>query len=94
MNFKIYSFVVFTLFAVVVFDPNGSCPDFSATFVMIVDQTIGGPFFVLDDPEQTFLKEIGFRDNDIQHALEDAIKFFNTTYGLDFSLSPPNKKQE
>ena len=40
MNFKICSIVIISLFAVVVCDPNESCPDFSATFVMIIDQTI------------------------------------------------------
>ena len=37
---------------------------------------------------------MGFGDNDIQHFIEDGIKFFNTTYGLDFFLSPPNEQNE
>ena len=64
------------------------CPDFTATFVGLVDQTVEDPLILIDDPEQTFFKEtLGFRDDDIQHAFQDALKFFNETYGLDFSLS-------
>ena len=33
-------------------------------------------------------------DSDIQHAIGDAIQFFNNTYGLDFSDSPPKEKSE
>ena len=35
-----------------------------------------------------------FRDSDIQHTIDDAIQFFNNTYGLDFSDSPPNEKNQ
>ena len=70
------------------------CPEYSATFVTAVDQLIDGPL-VLPDPEFTFLKEVmGFREDTIQHTLEDAFKFFNETYGLDFSLSSPNEDNE
>ena len=34
------------------------------------------------------------RDDAIQHTFEDAFKFFNETYGLDFSLSPPTDQNE
>ena len=37
---------------------------------------------------------LGFRDDDIQHTIGDAMKFFNESYGLDFSLSPPNDQNE
>ena len=37
---------------------------------------------------------MNFRDSDIQHTIEDAIQFFNNTYGLDFSDSVPNEKNE
>ena len=70
---------------------HGSCPDFTATFVGVIDQTVSST--VVPDPEMTFFKEVlGFRENDIQHAIDDAIKFFNKSYGLDFSLSPPNEQ--
>ena len=38
---------------------------------------------------------MGFRDDAIQHNMsQDAFKFFNDTYGLDFSLSQPNEENE
>lgn len=71
------------------------CPDFTATFTAVVDQTVDNPNFLVSDPEQTFFKEVmGFRDGDIQHAFESAVKFFDETYGLDFSLSQPNVQNE
>ena len=84
------------LFAVSLCEQHeGVCPDFAATFVGVIDQTIDNPRFVINDLEQTFFKEImGFRDDDIQHAFEDAITSFNETYGLDFSLSQPNEQHE
>ena len=74
-------------------DPQ-NCPDFTATFVGVVDQTINysGRH---SDPEMIFFKEdMGLRDEDIQHVFEDAIKFYNETYGLDFSNSQPNEQYE
>ena len=35
-----------------------------------------------------------FRDEAIQHTVDDAIQFFNDTYGLDFSASAPNTRNE
>ena len=71
-----------------------NCPDFTATFVGMIDQTVD--FMILrSDPEMTFFKEdMGLRDDDIQHVFDDAIKFYNETYGLDFSNSPPNEQNE
>ena len=40
------------------------------------------------------MEDMGLRDDDIQHLYEDAIEFFNESYGLDFSLSPPNEPKE
>ena len=75
-------------------DQGSFCPDFTATFVGVIDQTSDEPTVITDDPRLTFLKEImGFRDEDIQHAFEDAAKFYNDTYGLDF-FSQPNEKNE
>ena len=49
----------------------------------------------MDDPELTFFKTyLKFRDSDIQHTIDDAIQFLNNTYGLDFSNSPPNEKNQ
>lgn len=72
-----------------------SCPHLAATFILLVDQPIDGPSVSRADPELTFFREImGFRDEDIQHFYEDAMKYFNETYGLDFSQSDPNDQRE
>ena len=99
MKFEICNllFVVFSLqFTVSLCDPyTGHCPDFSAAFVAVLNQTIDGPNGLIPDPEMTFFKEdMGLSDDDIQHAFEDAVKFFNEKYGLDFSLSSPNEQKE
>ena len=71
--------------------PPPTCGQFPASFLATADLLIDAPnAFVVPDHELTFFKEVlGFRDDAIQHTLEDAFKFFNETYGLDFSLSPP-----
>ena len=70
------------------------CPDFTATFVAVIDQRIDTARLI-NDPEKTFLRnDLGFRDDDIQHDFQDAVKFFNETYGLDFLESQPNEQNE
>ena len=73
-----------------------TCHPFSATSVAIMNQNIDNPSGVfVDDPQLTYFRDImKFRDDTIQHTLEDAFKFFNETYGLDFSLSPPTDQNE
>ena len=47
------------------------------------------------DPEFIFFKRyMQFRDEAIQHATDDAIRFFNESYGLDFFSSVPNEQNE
>ena len=73
----------------------GFCPDFTATFVTLSDQTLDDPNILSSDPEQTLFKEImGFNNDDVQYVFEDAIVFFNETYGLDFSNSPSYEENE
>ena len=77
-----------------------SCPSesFSATFVATSDVIVdGNPFLILgpNDPELNFLKEVmQFREEAIQHTIEDVMRFFNDFYGLDFSASTPNEQNE
>ena len=73
-----------------------TCSKFPASFLAIIDQTIDAPFaFIAADPDLTYFKKVlKFRENAIQHTFDDAISFFNETYGLDFSLSPPNDQNE
>lgn len=67
----------------------------SATFTILVDGTIEGGRVETEDPELVSFKEVlGFRDEDIKHAFDDAIKFFNETYSLDFYQSQPNDRNE
>ena len=68
---------------------------FSAVFTATLDQTLDKPSIAQDDPEFTFFKRyMKFRDESIQHATDDAIQFFNESYGLDFSSSAPNQQNE
>ena len=74
-----------------------TCPPehFLATFTATIDQAIDTLPVTLDDPEFTYFKtELKFREREIQHVNEDAIDFFNTTFGLDFSTSTPNENNE
>ena len=74
-----------------------NCPSehFSAVFTATIDQTVDNPELIEDDPELMFFKNyMNFRDSDIQHTIEDAIQFFKNKYGLDFSDSVPNEKNE
>ena len=78
-------------FASLPFFSTQTC-QFPASFLTYIDQNIDHPnAIVAPDPELSFFKDImKFRDDDIQHTADDAVKFFNKRYGLDFSLSPPN----
>ena len=97
MKFKYCGFLIgiFCLqFSVSLCDFKG-CSEFTATFVALSDQILDDPNALINDQEMTFLKEdMGLRDDDIQHIFEDAIEFYNETYGLDFSNSPPNEQNE
>ena len=95
MKIWIYS-LVFAMSSLAVM--SQSCPSdyFSAVFTATIDQTVDNPGEIIeDDPELTFFKDyMNLRDAAIQHTIDDAMKFFNDTYGLDFSDSPPNEKNE
>ena len=76
--------------------PPPTCGQFPGSFLAVIDQIVDDPdSFIFADPELTYFKEVlGFRDDAIQHSLEDMLKFFNESYGLDFSLSPPTDQNE
>ena len=73
-----------------------SCQQFPALFPAAIEQNIDSPgAFIVPDPELTFLKEVvKFTDGEIQGITDYAMKFFNETFGLDFSVSPPNQQNE
>ena len=86
-------FVMLSLVAV----NSQTCPSehYPAVITATIDQTYDDLAIFMDDPELTFFKtELKFRDSDIRHTIDDAIRFFNNTYGLDFSNSPPNEKNQ
>ncbi len=68
------------------------CPEewFDATIVSIFDQVV--PVAELDnqiDPKFSFFKDVlKFSDKEIEEATQDAITFFDTKFGLDFSPEP------
>ena len=69
-----------------------TCPSgwFDVSFAIIVDTTIPANTS-FQDPDLHYFKEVlKFSDQEIDEAAEDAIEFFNTRFGLDFSDSIPN----
>ena len=94
---KVWIYIPVLVMSCLVAVHSQNCPSehFSAVFTATIDQTIDDPAVFMDDPELTFFKtELKFRDSDIKHTIDDAIQFFNNTYGLDFSNSPPNEKNQ
>ena len=94
MKVWIYS-LVFAVSSLAV--SSQTCPSnhFSAIFVATVDQVFDERIGAVFDPEFTFFRDVlKYRDEDIRHAAEDAFRFFNETYGLDFSTAPPNPQHQ
>ena len=89
----IFSFLIGSLAAVGA-NAAGSCPNewFTAEFVSIADIVV--PESLLDpiiDSDLSFFKDIMlFTDKEIESVTQDAVDFFNTRFGLDFSQSTPD----
>ena len=94
MNFWKYSLILTWLsMSVIPSIQSQTCQQFPVSFLAVMDQDT--ETVIVDDPDLTFLKEImSFRDDAIQHTIDDVLKFFDESYGLDFSLSPPNERNE
>ena len=75
-----------------------TCPSehFSAVIVATIDQNIDDPSHIYnDDPEFNFLKDVTrFTEEEIPHIVQDAMNFYNHTFGLDFSAVSPNGQNE
>ena len=74
-----------------------TCPPrhFSAVVVITVDQTVEDQAIHIGDSELHFFKKVlHFQKEEIHNIFENAINFFNYTYGLDFSDSPPNEENQ
>ena len=74
-----------------------TCPSdhFSAAFIVTVDEILDDPILRVVDSDLTFLRTVlKFREYEIQNVIDDAIRFFNDEYGLDFSNSIPNAQNQ
>ena len=94
MKVCIYS-LVFAVSSLTV--SSQTCPSdhFSAIFVGTIETTVDDLTATVPDPELYFFRNVlKFRYEDIVHFAEDAIYFFNYTFGLDFSTSPPTDQHE
>ena len=68
-----------------------TCPSpwFDAHFAVLSDQNV--PTTSQADPDLTYFREVlRFTEQEIEQQTQNAIQFFNTTYGLDFSQSQPS----
>ena len=71
-----------------------TCPSpwFDAHFVVLADAVITTRAL---DTNLTYFREVlRFTEQEIEQHTQNAIQFFNTTYGLDFSQSQPNAQGE
>ena len=70
-----------------------SCPTrdwFAAEFVSIIESVVSA--ITQPDPDFSFFKEVMmFSEDEIKEVTDDAMEFFNTRFGLDFSQSEPNE---
>ena len=97
MNVKMWLNILLFAVSVMAVSSYDTCPSnqFSAVFTSTLEQTVDEPALFKLDPELTFFKDVlKLRDDAIRHVFEDAINFFNNTYGLDFSASPPNENYQ
>ena len=96
VNMKVWIFsVVFAVSGLAV--SSQTCPSdhFSAIFVATIETIVADLTATSPDPELYFFRNVlKFRHEDIVHFAEDAIYFFNDTFGLDFSTSPPTDQHE
>ena len=92
--------IVVILFCIVTGSNAGSsnCPTpewFVAEFVSIADKVVSSSAIQLPDSSLSFFREaMLFTDEEIMQVEEDAIQFFNTKFGLNFSQSEPNELGE
>ena len=73
---------------------SSNCPTpewFVAEFVAIADQVVSPPV-VLHDYSLSFFRDVMlFTEEEIAQVTDDAIQFFKTRFGLDFSQSEPDE---
>ena len=72
-----------------------TCPPrhFSAVIVATIDQTVEDQNIHIEDPELYFFnKVLHLQEEEIHNVFEDAMNFFNYTFGLNFFDSPPTEE--
>ena len=97
MNAEMWTSILLFAVSVMAVSSYNTCPSnqFSAVFTATIEQTIDEPVPFKIDSELTLFKDVlKFRDDAIRQFFEDAIIFFNNTYGLDFSASPQNENYQ
>ena len=75
---------------------SSNCPTpqwFVAEFVAIMDEVISpsAPISILDSSLSYFRDVMRFTEEEIAQVEEDAMQFYNTRFGLDFSQSEPDE---
>ena len=73
---------------------SSNCPTpqwYVAEFVGIADKVVTPPISILDGDLTFFGEVMLFTKEEIAQVEEDAIQFFNTRFGLDFSRSEPDE---
>ena len=73
---------------------SSNCPTpqwFVAEFVGNVDQVVSPPIVILDSSLWFFRDVMRLTEKEIAQVEEDAIQFFNTRFGLNFSQSEPDE---
>ena len=76
---------------------SSKCPTpqwFVAEFVSIAEQVVNPPIVIHDSSLSFFRDVMLFTEEEIAQVEEDAIQFYNTRYGLNFSQSEPDERGE
>ena len=89
-------FLIFAVLSLTVLSQTCPTEHFSAIIVATIDQNIDDPNQIMySDPEFNFLNDVmRFTEEEIPHIVQDAMNFFNYTFGLDFSAVSPNEQNE
>ena len=92
MMFWTQTAIVAVLVATTTAFPDCPSPWFDVSFIALIDQVLpANVSFLLPDPNSDFYTDIlGFTQSEADDAKQDAMDFFDTKYGLDFSQSQPD----
>ncbi len=97
MEIQIYLTTLVTIIATATAIEPQTCPGpdewFTSVFVSLADAVVPVSVTSLSpDVDLKFFKDIMlYTDQEIEDATQDAIEFFSTKYGLDFSASQPDE---